>query len=150
MTPDFLTNMTLLVVAILAVPIGYFIGVLLFRAACDLCSVEPPGWLKSFLVVLVIGLICAPIAYGIGYGFSVVGETFHFSAIPVRVFATFACIPPCALVAGILYIPLLRIGYLKGTAIYTIQSLLGTLVMAVVGLFLLGSITLVQGIVRLA
>jgi hypothetical protein len=144
-----LGNTAIIAIAILAIPLGFLLGVVLFRAACDLCSVEPPRFLKSCLVVLVIGLVCAPIAFGIGFGSGLVGQMFHMSAIMVQVFATFACILPCALVAGALYIPLLRVGYLKGTAIYTIQSLLGTLVTAVFILFTIGSITIVQGISRL-
>ena len=144
-----LTGTGFLIVMILAVPIGFLVGVVLFRAACDLCSVEPPGFLKSCGVVVLVGLVCSLVAAGIGFGFGLLGEPLHQPAITMQVLAWFACVLPCSLVAGALYVPLLRVRFLKGATIYLVNWLLGSLVSAVVILFTIGAITIVQGVYRL-
>jgi len=154
----------------LAAVVAFALAVLLFRAACDLTSVEPPGLLKSCLVVPVIGIICSPIVFGVLYGFWALGEAFHLPSVAVRtsvvglqalgetlhlpgialsVLASLTCVPLCALAAGVLYIPLLRVGFVKGATIHVLQSLLGMLVSAVLILLTIGVLTIVQGIVRL-
>jgi hypothetical protein len=146
----FLTGPTLLIAAIVAIPLSFLVSVVLFRAACDLCYVEPPGFLKACLVVILVGLVCAPVAAGVVFGFGVLGGWLKQPAVTMQVLAAFAAVPPCAAVAGAVYIPLLRTRFLKGATIYVVQWLLGALVWSVLVLFGLGAVTLVQGMIRLA
>lgn len=145
-----LSGTTFLIVLILSIPLAFLLSVVLFRAACDLCTVEPPGFLKSCAVVILVGLVCAPVAAAVGFGCGLLGEKLHQPPLTMQVVAAFACVPPCALVVGALYIPLLRVRFLKGTTIYVIQWLLGSLVGLVFILLTVGVITIVQGVYRLA
>jgi hypothetical protein len=150
--PEFpmLTGTPFLIVMVLAVPLGFLVSVVLFRAACDLCTVEPPGFLKSCLLVLLLGVVNVPVAFGLLYGFRLLGEGLHLTAFTVYSLASVACIPLLALVEGVLYIPLLRVRFLKGATISVIRGLLGLLVTSVLILLIVGGITIVQGINRLS
>jgi hypothetical protein len=151
--------------------LGFLLTVVLFRASCDLCSVEPPRFLKSCLVVLLIQLVSAPIVGGVAFGFAYLGsalrqtgitvslvgipgihrlaDTVHLPNVSFLILSTLTSIGLIALVSGVLYIPLLRTRYLKGATISLIQSLLERLVSAVLLLVTVGGIVIVQGIIRL-
>src|SRR5262245_1277010 len=145
-----LAGTTSLIVIILSIPLGFLLSVVLFRAACDLCKVEPPRFLKSCLVVLLLAVVNVPIAVGILFGVRLIGEGLHFNTLTVYLLASLVCIPLLALVEGVLYIPLLRVGFVKGATISVIRGLLGLLVTSVLVLLIVGGITIVQGIHRLA
>jgi len=139
-----------LIVLLVAIPLGFLLSVVLFRAACDLCTVEPPGFLKSCLVILLLSVVNVPVAFGVLYGFRVLGQGLHLTELTGYLLASVACIPLLALLEGVLYMPLLRVRFLKGATISVIRGLLGLLVTSVLVLLVVGGMTIVQGVYRLS
>jgi hypothetical protein len=145
-----MSDTTFLVVLVVSIPLGFLLSVVLFRAACDLCTVEPPGFLKSCLVILLLSVVNVPVAFGVLFGFRMLGQELHLTELTVYLLASVACIPLLALLEGVLYMPLLRVRFLKGATISVIRGLLGLLVTSVLVLLVVGGMTIVQGVYRLS
>ena len=148
MTPLPVNNLVLICASLAAIPLGLFLAVLLFRSACDLCSIEPPGWLKSVGIVVLLGVLTAPLGYGMMLAVSALGRTSGMSDVSIQIVGWLVSLPFQALVAGLLYRFLIPVKYFLGTLIWGIQALLSVLVMVVLGLFVVGCFTIVEGVLR--
>lgn len=137
---------TLIVGAIIGIPLGLLAAVVLFRSACDLCSIEPPGWLRCLFIVVVVGVIGSAIGF---LGELAVAAVSSASVVAVHVVAALASLPMQAALGALLYKFLLDVSFLKALLIWVIQALLSILIAGVVVLLLIGALTLVESVVRI-
>jgi len=122
--------------------------VLLFRSACDLCSVEPPGWLRAAVVVLIVSGFGFLLAAGMAFLIGLVGSSWGASKMVLMSMGALLSLPVQAVLAALLYKPLLHVALLKGMLIWALQRLLSVLLEAVFALVIVGGATLVEGIRR--
>jgi hypothetical protein len=129
--------------------LGLLLATLLFRSACDLVSVEPPGWLKSAGIVLLTTALNAPINFGINLAVAALGRAMNLSPGWSLLLAIVMALPLNVLLAAVLYMFLLRVRFLKGALIWVLQTLMGSLVGGVGTLLVIGVWTIVDGVRRL-
>ena len=129
--------------------LGFFLSVLLFRAACDLVSVEPPSWLKSAGIVLLLNLLNVPLSFAIGLGVGLMAKALNLGPEWSFVLGFLVALPFNALLAALLYMFLLRVRFFKGALIWVLQSLLGLLVGGVTLFLIIGVWTIADGVRRL-
>ena len=139
----------LVVGAIIGLPLGLLLAALIFRSACDLCSVEPPGWWKCVGIVVAVGLLGSAIGFLIGLVAGAVGRSAGTSDLALQVIASMIGLGFQTVLAAVIYKPLLHVGFLKALLISVIQMLLTVLVMGVMVLLFIGGFTLLEGIFRL-
>ena len=130
-----------IVTAIVLVPLA----VLLFRSACDLCSVEPPGWLKCLVIVVIVALIGSAIAFPMRFGVAALNDSSTWVAAALAVALS---LPIQAVLIPLLYKFVLRTRFVTALLIWGIQLLLSTLVLTLLLLLVAGGFTIVEGIDR--
>lgn len=119
---------------------------LLLKAACDLCSVEPPPHLVRCLV---IALVLAAVAAPLGYAAYWVGSLAGSSDTAIVLISLLVFLPLCAAISTAIFIPSLRVRPLKGARIWLIHTLINLVVGAVLGMLIVGGWTTVDSIRRL-
>ena len=135
----------ILILAI-GVPIAVLLAGVLLKAACDLCSVEPPPHLVRCLV---LGVVLAGIAAPLGYGAMLAGKSLGSSDQAAAVIAVAAFLPVFAAISILVFVVSLSVRPLKGARIWLVQTMVN-LVVAAVGLMLVvGGWTTVESLRRL-
>ena len=129
--------------------LGLALATLLFRSACDLTSIEPPGWLKSSGIVLLTTALNVPIEIGVYWTVSALGRAVNVSAEWSLVLAIVAALPFNILSASVIYMFLIRVRFFKGALIWILQSLMGTLVSLIGVLLVIGVWTIADSVRRL-
>jgi hypothetical protein len=123
--------------------------VLLFRSACDLCSVEPPSWPRALVIVVIVSLLGVLMAGGFALLVGMVGRSSGASKLVPEIAGAVFSLPVQALLAAILYKPLLHVGLFRGLLIWVLQRMLSVLIEAVLLLLAVGGATLVEGFRRI-
>lgn len=127
-------------------PLLFLIFGSLLKAACDLCSVEPPPHLVRCLVIaLVLAAIVAPLGY-VAY---LIGKAIGSSETIIVLVSLLVFLPLCAAISTAIFIPSLRVRPLKGARIWLVHTLINMVVGAVLGMLIIGGWTTVDSIRRL-
>src|SRR5262245_34717077 len=116
-------------------PIGLALAGLLLKAACDLCSVEPPPHLVRCLV---IAIVLAAIGAPLGYGAYLLGKTLGPSDTLAALVAVLLFVPVFAVISTLIFMPSLRVRPLKGAKIWLVQTLINAVVGGVVVMLVIG------------
>ena len=127
-------------------PIGLLLAGVLLKAACDLCSVEPPPHLVRCLV---IALVLVAIGAPLGYGAHLLGKSLGPSENLAVLVAVVLFLPFFAIISTLIFVPSLRVRPLKGAKIWLVQTLINAVVGAVVVMLVIGGWTTVDSIRRL-
>jgi hypothetical protein len=128
--------------------VGLFLQVLLFRSACDLCSIEPPGWPKSLAIVIGVGIVCGLIAGGIVLLGAAAGRSAGATGATVPGVSLVASLPIQAALAALAYMLILRVRFVTGMLVWLIQSVLMVLISAVLLLLLMGGAVVLEAFQR--
>jgi hypothetical protein len=140
-------NFPFLLTAAVVVLGAWVLSAVILRAACDLCSVEPPGILKAMLLVLLNSVLTSPIGYGIGLLTGRIANS-RLGAEGVLIPAIALNLLLSGLIVTIIYMIALRVHLLKAALIWFFQTCVNTLVAAVIIFIAIGAWTIVEGIIR--
>ena len=147
---DFALGPILIAAMSVGVIFGLLLTALLLRSACDLCSVEPPpSYLRCIVVTIILTAISVPISMGASIAAAVVVTALRFSAGNVPFVATLFALPVVAVISTLIFVVAFRVRVLKGSAIWLVNTLINSVVYAVMLLLLFGGWTLVDGVRRL-
>ena len=139
-----------IVTLVLGIPLGLLLAALLLKAACDVCSVEPPvHYFRCLIIVIVLQVLTAPLAFGLYYAGKHLPGALGVSETSAFVLGLLAFLPVSAVVSTIAYVLALRVGPLKGAKVWLVQNLINAVVTAVGVLLVIGCWTTVDSIRRL-
>jgi hypothetical protein len=126
------------------------LGALLLRSACDLCSIEPPPkYLRCLALTLVLALIGAPIGYGAKWAASRLTGELGIAPDNAPFIAVVLALPILAIVCVLLYVPALRVRPMKAASIWVVNTLISSVVSAVLVMLVIGGWATVDSVRRL-
>ncbi len=137
---------TLVAIAI----VGILLGALLLRSACDLCLVEPaPSYLRCLLLTAVLAPVVALIGYGANWAASRLTGQLGVAPDNAPFIAVLLAIPVLAIVCVVVYIFALRVQPTKAATIWLVNTLISSVVTAVLVMLVVGGWTTVDSVRRL-
>jgi hypothetical protein len=139
----------LLIAGVIGVPLGLLIAAFFLRSACDLCEVSAPRWGKALLIVVLLGIVGAGVGGGLTLAAAAVTGRLATPSWVTQTIATGASLFAQCLISATLYIPLLRVRFRTGIAIWLWQLLMSTVLWGLTVLLLIGGWTLVDGVRKL-
>ena len=139
-----------IVLLVIAAPLGLLLAALLLRSACDLCSVEPsPPYLRCVILTLVVLAAGAPLVWCSRYAATTLGASLAFGDDLIVIVTLAVFLPVYALLSTLIFVPSFRVRPVTGVKIWLVNTLITSVVAAVVGLIFVGGWTTVDGIRRL-
>jgi hypothetical protein len=134
--------------ALVVLMIHLLLNGVILRAACDLCSVPPPGILKAVGLVVILTLLSIPASDGVAYLINKWGTTTRMAPEGQQLFAITLSLVAGCLLTTLTYTIALRVQVWRAARIWFFQTCVTALVLAVIGLTVMGSWTIVEGIRR--
>jgi len=129
---------------------GLLLGALLLRSACDLCLVEPPPrYLRCLLLTIVLALVGTPIGYGAKWASTRLTGELGLAPDNAPFLAVVLVLPILAIVCVLLYIAALRVRVAKAATIWVVNTLISSVVAAVLVMLVIGGWTTVDSVRRL-
>jgi hypothetical protein len=130
--------------------IGLFLGALLLRSACDLCQIDPPPkYLRCLVLTIVLALIGAPIGFGAKWAATRLTGELGVAPDNAPFIAVLLALPLLAIVSVFIYIAALRVRPTKAATVWLVNTLISSVVAAVLVMLVVGGWTTVDSVRRL-
>jgi hypothetical protein len=126
--------------------IGLFLGALLLRSACDLCQVEPP---PKYLRCLALTIVLALIGFGAKWAASRLTGELGVAPDNAPFIAVLLALPILAIVSVFIFIAALRVRPAKAATVWVVNTLISSVVAAVLVMLVVGGWTTVDSVRRL-
>ncbi len=130
--------------------VGILLGALLLRSACDLCLVEPaPSYLRCLLLTIVLAPVGVLIGYGANWAASRLTGQLGVAPDNGPFIAVLLALPLLAICCVAIYIFALRVRPAKAATIWLVNTLISSVVTAVLVMLIVGGWTTVDSVRRL-